>query len=54
MDKVDLILTAETVVTMDSEYRIFNPGAIAIKDDTIIAVGPQDDVQQHHSTGVRA
>ena len=51
MDKVDLILTAETVVTMDSEYRIFNPGAIAIKDDTIIAVGPQDEVQQHHSAG---
>ncbi|MCJ7825439.1 MAG: amidohydrolase [Anaerolineales bacterium] len=51
MDKVDLILTAETIVTMDSEYRIFNHGAIAIKDDTIIAVGPQADVQQHHSAG---
>jgi 5-methylthioadenosine/S-adenosylhomocysteine deaminase len=51
MEKVDLILTAETIVTMDSEYRIFNHGAIAIKDDTIIAVGPQTDIQKHHSAG---
>jgi len=51
MDKVDLILTAETIVTMDSEYRIFKHGAIAIKDDTIIDVGTQDEVQKHHSAG---
>ena len=51
MGKVDLILAAETIVTMDAEYRIFKDGAIAIKDDTIIDVGPQDEVQQHHSAG---
>ncbi len=49
MGKVDLILTAETIVTMDAEYSIFKHGAIAIKDDTIIAVGPQDEILQHHS-----
>ena len=51
MGKVDLILAADTIVTMDAEYRIFKDGAIAIKDDTIIDVGPQDEVQQHHSAG---
>ena len=51
MGKVDLILAAETIVTMDAEYRIFKHGAIAIKDDTIIAVGPQDEIQRDHSAG---
>ncbi len=51
MGKVDLILTAETIVTMDNEYRIFKHGAIAIKDDAIIAVGPKDEIQRDHSAG---
>ena len=49
MSKVDLILTADTIVTMDSEYRIFKDGALAIKNDTIIDVGARCEIQENHT-----
>lgn len=44
MIPVDLILTNATVVTMDSEFSAFAPGAVAIRGDSIAAVGPADAV----------
>ncbi|MEU5852671.1 hypothetical protein [Saccharopolyspora shandongensis] len=35
----DLLLSGGTVVTMDDERRILEPGAVAINGDRIIAVG---------------
>ena len=35
----DLLLTNATVVTMDEQFRVFTPGAVAITGDSITAVG---------------
>ena len=37
--KVDILLTGGMVVTMNEQYNIFENGAVAILDDTIVAVG---------------
>ncbi|MEA3308584.1 MAG: amidohydrolase [Chloroflexota bacterium] len=41
---VDTIITADTVITMDAEYTLYQPGAVAVTDDTITAVGPQAEI----------
>ena len=40
MIQVDRILTNATVITMNAQWKIFSPGAIAITGSDIIAVGP--------------
>jgi 5-methylthioadenosine/S-adenosylhomocysteine deaminase len=40
----DLLLTGGAVVTMDDERRILDPGAIAIKDDRILAVAAAEQL----------
>ena len=42
--KVDQILTADIVVTMDAQYHVYTPGAIAVRGDSIVAVGAPEDV----------
>ncbi len=37
--EVDLLVTG-TVITMDPDYTVYEPGYVAISDDTIVAVGP--------------
>ncbi|HID52476.1 MAG TPA: amidohydrolase, partial [Anaerolineae bacterium] len=46
--QVDTILTGGAVVTMNENYDIFTNGAIAIKDDAIIAVGPAEEIASLH------
>ncbi len=41
LPQLDLLVTGGTVVTMDGERRIIEDGAIAVKGDTILAVGPR-------------
>ncbi len=36
---VDSIITADFVLTMDEAYTIHAPGAVAVKGDSIVAVG---------------
>jgi 5-methylthioadenosine/S-adenosylhomocysteine deaminase len=43
-DAVDLILTGGTVVTMDPAFRVFEPGAVAIKGERIAAVAPASEI----------
>jgi 5-methylthioadenosine/S-adenosylhomocysteine deaminase len=43
-EKVDLLLIGGAVVTMDAAYRVYEPGAIAISGDSIVAVGPQEAI----------
>ncbi|MGB9513887.1 MAG: hypothetical protein WBU20_19540, partial [Candidatus Acidiferrum sp.] len=40
----DLLVSGATVVTMDPERHVFNDGAIAVRDDSIVAIGPSTDV----------
>lgn len=45
MHDVDFILHNASIVTMDAEGRQFEEGALAIAEDRIVGVGPQEDVQ---------
>lgn len=38
--RVDLIVTGGTVVTMDVTRHVYDPGAVAVRGDVIVAVGP--------------
>jgi len=49
MIEVDMILTNSIIVTMDDDYRILPGGALAVDDDTIVAVGPEGDVLGSYS-----
>ncbi|MFM8322108.1 MAG: amidohydrolase family protein [Chloroflexota bacterium] len=40
----DILLTNAIVLTMDEAFQIFEPGAVAIRGDTILAVGSQDEL----------
>ncbi len=42
--KVDVILTGGTVVTMNGEFDLFDPGAVAIRGGNVQAVGPADQI----------
>jgi 5-methylthioadenosine/S-adenosylhomocysteine deaminase len=48
-ESVDLIVTGGTVVTMDGARRILEDGAIAVKGDSIQAVGPQTEIKAKYS-----
>jgi 5-methylthioadenosine/S-adenosylhomocysteine deaminase len=48
--KADIILKNAILLTMDNNLSIFEPGAIAIQDDHIIAVGEELDICDHYSS----
>ncbi|MBN1669376.1 MAG: amidohydrolase family protein [Anaerolineales bacterium] len=45
---IDLLLTNAIVLTMDEQYRIFEPGAVAVQADSIVAVGPQAELEHSY------
>jgi 5-methylthioadenosine/S-adenosylhomocysteine deaminase len=44
-DKVDLLVTGGTVVTMDGQRRVIEDGAVVIRADSIVAVGPRAEIE---------
>ena len=44
-EKVDLLISGGTVVTMDGARAICDDGAVVVKGDTIIAVGPRRELE---------
>ena len=44
MKKADLIFTNATILTMDDQYHIYKPGALAVEGDSILAVGPEAEI----------
>ncbi|MEA2177217.1 MAG: 5-methylthioadenosine/S-adenosylhomocysteine deaminase, partial [Solirubrobacteraceae bacterium] len=42
--RCDLLLTGGIVLTMDDDRRVFEPGAVAIEGDRVVAVGAATDV----------
>jgi 5-methylthioadenosine/S-adenosylhomocysteine deaminase len=50
MTNADWILKNAIILTMDEDYRIFNPGAVAVIGDSIAAVGDQKAIEKdYHS-----
>lgn len=47
--EVDTLLINATVLTMDADFNQFDPGAVAVKNDQIVAVGPQEEIQSKFS-----
>lgn len=47
-EKVDLIIIAAHVLTLDDQGTILEPGALAIRGDTILAVGTPGTIQQQY------
>jgi 5-methylthioadenosine/S-adenosylhomocysteine deaminase len=43
--RVDLLVTARHVLTMDAADRVLSPGGVAVLDGKIVAVGPPDDLE---------
>jgi 5-methylthioadenosine/S-adenosylhomocysteine deaminase len=48
-DHCDLLLAGGVVITVDNERRILDPGAIAIRDNEISAVGSADDLAEYEA-----
>src|SRR3984957_15346900 len=52
-DKVDLLVTNCTVVTMDVQRRVIENGAVAVRGDLIVAVGTSTDLtSQYEATKI--
>ncbi|MCC7452045.1 MAG: amidohydrolase family protein [Anaerolineae bacterium] len=49
MERVDRILTGGTVLTMNKATDLFHNGAVAIKGDSIVAVGDADDILKQYT-----
>jgi 5-methylthioadenosine/S-adenosylhomocysteine deaminase len=49
-EPADVLITNGLVVTMDDRMNIFHPGALAIRGDTIVAVGPEQDLASWTAT----
>ena len=41
----DLIVTHGNIVTMDGGRAIYQDGAVAVRGDSIVAVGPREEVE---------
>jgi 5-methylthioadenosine/S-adenosylhomocysteine deaminase len=40
----DILLTADVVITMNDAYDLHCPGAVVVQGDSIVAVGPKDEI----------
>lgn len=47
--QVDTILARGTVVTMDDAFTLINDGAVAIRGNSIAAIGPTDQILRDHT-----
>ena len=49
---VDVIVSGGIVVTMDSARAIYQDGSVALRGDSIVAVGPRQKVESQYQSGV--
>src|SRR6202158_904994 len=48
-EKVDLLVSGGTIVTMDAQRRILEDGAVAVKGDAILALGPRAEIERKYA-----
>ncbi len=48
-EKADLLISGGTVVSMDASRAILDDGAVAVRGDTIIAVGPRAELEAKYA-----
>lgn len=48
MIAVDVLLTNARVLTMDEQLNQYDPGAVAVKGDSIVAVGPEAELKKQY------
>lgn len=51
MQTVSTILTNAVVLSMDDQFHLYEPGAVAIQGDTILALGNQSDILEQYGSG---
>lgn len=51
MENVDLLLVNAVVLSMDNQFHQYEPGAVAVRGDQIVAVGPEADLLSNFSAG---
>ncbi len=44
-EHIDLLITAQYVVTIDASRRVIDDGAVAVRGDAIVAVGPRAELE---------
>ncbi|MCB9457093.1 MAG: amidohydrolase [Anaerolineaceae bacterium] len=49
MERADTILTGGIVVTMNQQFEVILDGAVVIRDERIIAVGPSDEISKTYT-----
>lgn len=47
--QVDILFTNALVLTMDEKLNQYDPGAVAVKGDSIVAVGPEAEIKKEYS-----
>ncbi|MFZ3216420.1 MAG: amidohydrolase [Candidatus Acidiferrales bacterium] len=47
-EKVDLVVSNGIVVTMDAQRRVLQDGAVAVRGDSIVAVGPSAEIASRY------
>jgi 5-methylthioadenosine/S-adenosylhomocysteine deaminase len=48
-EKIDVLITGGTVITMDAQRRVLDDGAIAVRADSIVAVGPHAELASKYA-----
>ena len=48
-EPADLLVVNARIVTMDEKFSLFDPGALAVKDGKILAVGPSAEVARRYA-----
>lgn len=51
--RVDLIVSADKVVTMDASRRVIDHGAVAVQGGKIVAVGPRAEIDRDYTAAKR-
>jgi len=52
-EAADLLITGGIVVTVDGKFSLFSPGAVAVREGRILAVGPARDVDARYAARAR-